>query len=134
MRRRGTRATTTSTHQHHLSPCPSSAAIAPEQHSKGRRSMPHFPSLLVGCLTSGTVFLAVHQQLSHRRRLSEKWALQGIYTNASSTIAQKDDRFCISLNFLSLFIHSTELVEEKFRSFTAQTSSSLPVGAQQVRW
>mmetsp|Transcript_3158 Transcript_3158/g.5720 ORF Transcript_3158/g.5720 Transcript_3158/m.5720 type:complete len:97 (-) Transcript_3158:1280-1570(-) len=33
----------------------------------------HVPSFLVGSLFSGTVFLAVNQQLSYRERLSKKW-------------------------------------------------------------
>ena len=41
--------------------------------------MPHFPSLFVGTVFSGCAFLAIHQQLSHRRRLSEQWALQGTF-------------------------------------------------------
>jgi len=36
----------------------------------------HFPSLLVGSGLAGTVFLAVHQQLSHRSRLTKKWKLR----------------------------------------------------------
>lgn len=39
--------------------------------------MLHFPSLAVGCLFSGAAFLVVHEQLSHRRRLSKKWEIRG---------------------------------------------------------
>ena len=37
--------------------------------------MMHVPSFLVGSLTSGSAFLLVHQQLSHREIMSRKWAL-----------------------------------------------------------
>jgi len=36
----------------------------------------HVPSFLVGSLVSGSGFLFVHQQLSHRSRLSKKWPLR----------------------------------------------------------
>ena len=35
----------------------------------------HVPSFFVGSLVSGSAFLLVHQQLSHRERLSRKWPL-----------------------------------------------------------
>jgi len=35
----------------------------------------HVPSFFVGSLASGSAFLLVHQQLSHRERLSRKWPL-----------------------------------------------------------
>mmetsp|Transcript_6329 Transcript_6329/g.15690 ORF Transcript_6329/g.15690 Transcript_6329/m.15690 type:complete len:94 (+) Transcript_6329:111-392(+) len=35
----------------------------------------HVPSFFVGSLVSGSAFLLVHQQLSHRERLSRKWLL-----------------------------------------------------------
>jgi hypothetical protein len=79
------------------------SALIYSQPAKGRtKKMPHFPSFFIGCLTSGTVFLAVHQQLSHRRRLSEKWALQGMYT-ASARHKMMDCLFCSSLNLSILF-------------------------------
>ena len=37
--------------------------------------MMHIPSFFVGSLASGTAFLLVHQQLSHRERLTRKWPL-----------------------------------------------------------
>jgi hypothetical protein len=37
----------------------------------------HIPSFLVGTSFSGVVFLALHEQLSHRSRLSPKWKLRG---------------------------------------------------------
>lgn len=37
--------------------------------------MMHFPSFFVGSLASGSAFLIVHQQLSHRERLTRKWPL-----------------------------------------------------------
>ena len=37
--------------------------------------MMHIPSFFVGSIASGTVFLLVHQQLSHRERLDRKWPL-----------------------------------------------------------
>ena len=37
--------------------------------------MMHVPSFLVGSLASGSAFLLVHQQLSHRERLTRKWPL-----------------------------------------------------------
>mmetsp|Transcript_29620 Transcript_29620/g.81422 ORF Transcript_29620/g.81422 Transcript_29620/m.81422 type:complete len:91 (+) Transcript_29620:46-318(+) len=38
----------------------------------------HLPSFLIGSLTSGTGFLLIHKELSHRRRLSKKWAVTEI--------------------------------------------------------
>ena len=35
----------------------------------------HIPSFFVGSLASGTAFLLVHQQMSHRERLTRKWPL-----------------------------------------------------------
>ena len=35
----------------------------------------HVPSFLVGSAATGTGFLLIHKQLSHRTRLSAKWAL-----------------------------------------------------------
>mmetsp|Transcript_32054 Transcript_32054/g.47821 ORF Transcript_32054/g.47821 Transcript_32054/m.47821 type:complete len:86 (+) Transcript_32054:157-414(+) len=35
----------------------------------------HVPSALVGSLTAGSGFLLVHRELSHRSRLSSRWAL-----------------------------------------------------------
>lgn len=35
----------------------------------------HVPSFFVGSLASGSAFLLVHQQLSHRERLTRKWPL-----------------------------------------------------------
>lgn len=35
----------------------------------------HFPSFFIGSLASGSAFLLVHQQLSHRERLTRKWPL-----------------------------------------------------------
>jgi hypothetical protein len=40
-------------------------------------TMAHFPSFLVGSAFAGVTFLALHQQLSHRERLSYRWKLQG---------------------------------------------------------
>mmetsp|Transcript_14128 Transcript_14128/g.39532 ORF Transcript_14128/g.39532 Transcript_14128/m.39532 type:complete len:95 (-) Transcript_14128:2346-2630(-) len=37
--------------------------------------MLHVPSLVVGSLTSGSMFLLTHQQLSRRESLSWKWAM-----------------------------------------------------------
>mmetsp|Transcript_36764 Transcript_36764/g.54010 ORF Transcript_36764/g.54010 Transcript_36764/m.54010 type:complete len:99 (-) Transcript_36764:596-892(-) len=37
--------------------------------------MVHFPSFLVGSIVAGTGFLVVHRDLSHRNRLSARWAL-----------------------------------------------------------
>jgi len=37
--------------------------------------MMHVPSFFVGSLASGSAFLFVHQQLSHRERLTRKWPL-----------------------------------------------------------
>jgi len=37
--------------------------------------MMHIPSFFVGSIASGTAFLLVHQQLSHRQRLDRKWPL-----------------------------------------------------------
>jgi hypothetical protein len=39
--------------------------------------MVHFPSLFVGSTFSLVSFLAIHEQLSHRSRLSSKWKLTG---------------------------------------------------------
>lgn len=38
--------------------------------------MPHIPSFAIGCLFSGAAFLLVHQELSHRRRLTRKWEIR----------------------------------------------------------
>jgi hypothetical protein len=38
--------------------------------------MVHYPSFLVGSAVAGTAFLALHEQLSHRARLSKKWKLR----------------------------------------------------------
>ena len=37
--------------------------------------MHHIPSFFVGSLASGTIGLLIHQQLSHRNRLTQKWPL-----------------------------------------------------------
>ena len=37
--------------------------------------MHHIQSFLVGSLASGTIGLLIHQQLSHRNRLTHKWPL-----------------------------------------------------------
>mmetsp|Transcript_31883 Transcript_31883/g.68849 ORF Transcript_31883/g.68849 Transcript_31883/m.68849 type:complete len:98 (-) Transcript_31883:323-616(-) len=36
----------------------------------------HIPSALVGSLVSGSGFLLIHRELSHRSRLTTKWELQ----------------------------------------------------------
>ena len=46
------------------------------QHNKSQPSMVHWPSLFVGSAVSGTMFLVLHEQLSHRSRLSKKWKLR----------------------------------------------------------
>ena len=38
--------------------------------------MPHVPSFAIGCFFSGAAFLLVHQELSHRRRLTRKWEIR----------------------------------------------------------
>jgi len=38
--------------------------------------MVHFPSFIIGSLTTGSGFLLIHKELSHRRRLSKKWVVQ----------------------------------------------------------
>jgi hypothetical protein len=43
--------------------------------------MVHFPSLFVGSTFSLVSLLAVHEQLSHRSRLSSKWKLTGATTS-----------------------------------------------------
>lgn len=35
----------------------------------------HVPSFLVGSLTSAGGFLLIHKELSHRERMTAKWAL-----------------------------------------------------------
>jgi hypothetical protein len=50
--------------------------------------MPHIPSFFVGCMTSGAAFLLVHQELSHRRRLTRKWEIQGTALFESELAAQ----------------------------------------------
>ena len=37
--------------------------------------MHHIPSFFVGSIASGTIGLLIHQQLSHRSRLTHKWPL-----------------------------------------------------------
>jgi hypothetical protein len=39
--------------------------------------MVHIPSFLVGSTVAGITFLALHQQLSHRERLTYRWKLRG---------------------------------------------------------
>ena len=36
----------------------------------------HIPSFLVGSIFAGSGFLLIHRELSHRRRLTTKWAVQ----------------------------------------------------------
>lgn len=36
----------------------------------------HLPSAFVGSVVAGSGFLLIHRELSHRRRLTTKWALQ----------------------------------------------------------
>mmetsp|Transcript_16104 Transcript_16104/g.29296 ORF Transcript_16104/g.29296 Transcript_16104/m.29296 type:complete len:99 (+) Transcript_16104:148-444(+) len=36
----------------------------------------HAPSFIVGSFVSGTSFLIVHRELSHRTRLTHKWIIQ----------------------------------------------------------
>eukprot|EP00552_Chaetoceros_brevis_P002562 CAMPEP_0197744098 /NCGR_PEP_ID=MMETSP1435-20131217/37519_1 /TAXON_ID=426625 /ORGANISM="Chaetoceros brevis, Strain CCMP164" /LENGTH=92 /DNA_ID=CAMNT_0043335319 /DNA_START=62 /DNA_END=340 /DNA_ORIENTATION=- len=38
--------------------------------------MPHFPSMCVGAMVSGSAFLMIDKQLSYRERLSSKWLLR----------------------------------------------------------
>lgn len=54
--------------------------------AKSQLIMPHIPSMLTGAVFSGGIFLVVHQQVSHRSRLSEKWRLQGSYIPSSTQI------------------------------------------------
>jgi hypothetical protein len=35
----------------------------------------HIPSVLVGSVVSGSGFLLIHRELSHRERLSNRWLL-----------------------------------------------------------
>ena len=37
--------------------------------------MVHIPSFLVGAAVSGTSFLLIHRELSHRERLSKRWVI-----------------------------------------------------------
>jgi len=37
--------------------------------------MVHVPSFVIGGVFSGTAFLMIHEQVSHRSRLSQKWAV-----------------------------------------------------------
>mmetsp|Transcript_13477 Transcript_13477/g.19282 ORF Transcript_13477/g.19282 Transcript_13477/m.19282 type:complete len:86 (-) Transcript_13477:269-526(-) len=37
--------------------------------------MVHAPSFLVGSICSGMSYLIIHQEISHRNRLSKKWVL-----------------------------------------------------------
>jgi hypothetical protein len=52
-------------------------------------NMPHLPSFLVGSIVSGTAFLIVHEQLSHRTRLSKKWKLREIVENKCGELLAK---------------------------------------------
>ena len=71
-------------------------------------TMVHFPSLLVGCGVSATGFLFIHQQLSHRARLSRKLPLQGknkYELNILETQSVKENQNKSSV-FLLLIVHT----------------------------
>jgi hypothetical protein len=46
------------------------------QKEKSQRPKMHLPSFFVGSIVSGTGFLLIHRELSHRERLSKKWVLR----------------------------------------------------------
>jgi len=51
--------------------------VIDNHNSLDKADMSNIPSYLVGAAFSGSVFLALHEQLSHRSRLSRKWKLRG---------------------------------------------------------
>lgn len=51
--------------------------------------MVHLASFLVGSAVSGTIFLAVNEQLSRRSRLSAKWKLREIAEDSLSKAWQQ---------------------------------------------
>ena len=63
-----------------LPPQPTSRPLQPSQqitNPSHTTIMVHVPSFLVGSTFSVMCALAVHEQLSHRSRLSKKWKLRG---------------------------------------------------------
>lgn len=79
--------------------------------------MPHLPSFLVGSIVSGTAFLIVHEQLSHRTRLSKKWKLRG-KSSIVFVVAQYD----VS-RFFDIFYCNLEIVENKCGELLAKARS-----------
>lgn len=57
----------------------------------------HVPSFLVGSFVSGSGFLFIHKELSHRERLTTKWALleraqkefNVLWTSAKANVSTK---------------------------------------------
>mmetsp|Transcript_7234 Transcript_7234/g.13731 ORF Transcript_7234/g.13731 Transcript_7234/m.13731 type:complete len:95 (-) Transcript_7234:2002-2286(-) len=46
----------------------------------------HFPSFLIGSVTTGCGFLLIHRELSHRQRLSSRWILVEVVEKEMKTL------------------------------------------------
>lgn len=82
--------------------------------------MVHVPSLLVGSAAAGAVGLAVHEQISHRSRLSKKSELRGKRLNIGSLwfvicgVLPRIFMYSIVLTFtLSSHYYAADLSERK---------------------
>jgi hypothetical protein len=53
---------------------------------KERRRKMHLPSLLIGSVTTGSGFLLIHRELSHRQRLSSRWILAEVVEREMNTL------------------------------------------------
>jgi len=48
----------------------------------------HIPSFMVGTAVSGTGFLMIHKELSHRERLSKKWRFREVVEENFYTVVE----------------------------------------------
>jgi hypothetical protein len=88
--------------------------------------MVHFPSLFVGSTFSLVSFLAIHEQLSHRSRLSSKWKLTGAMRRVLSCDTAKVvyELGLICSSILPPRFVRTEMIEQQLRGFVNQASES----------
>jgi hypothetical protein len=59
--------------------------------------MVHVPSLLVGATSSLVAFLAVHEQLDHRSRLSAKWKLTGEAAGREGSLVGRSSNYNLAI-------------------------------------
>lgn len=93
--------------------------------------MVHIPSFFVGGLFSGASFLLVHQQLSHRNKLSKKWVVQGTSNNRESVhtvLSMNTLLFALPTvpTYLIIFLKLvlTEMAEQKWQEVRSKAKDT----------